>query len=150
MSGATRRVAVAVWAGMLVTPLLFALVTLARPPSPDIRSPELSGMFLWMAAAVAGLGIVMSRALPRRIGPRGDGASRNTMALARLLVAWGILEGAALFPLVAYLVTGSPLLFLVALAVLAAHLSLFPTEERWASLAAQPLPSRGGKGRMVR
>jgi hypothetical protein len=107
-------------------------------------------MFLWMAAAVAGLGIVMSRVLPRRIGPRGEAASRGATALARLLVAWAILEGAALFPLVAFLITGDARLFLVAAAVLAAHVSLFPTEGLWANLAAQPLPSQGGKGRMVR
>jgi len=149
VSAPRHRGAVGVWAGMLLTPLLFAGVALARPPRPEIRSPELAGMFLWMAAAVAGLGIAMSRILPRHIGPRGDGASRDARAFARFLVAWAILEGAALFPLVAYLITGDPLLFLVALAAVAAHVSLFPTEERWRSLAAQPLPSQGGKGRMV-
>ena len=142
--------ALAVWTGMLLTPLFFAGVALATPARPEMRAPELAAMFLWMAAAVAGLGIVMSRVLPRRIGPRGEGASREATAFVRLLAAWAILEGAALFPLVAYLITGNPLLFLVAACAIAAHVSLFPGEQRWASLAAQPLPSGGPKGRMVR
>jgi len=150
VSVATRQVATFVWAGMLATPLLFAGLTVGRPPRPEIRAPELGGLFLWVAAAVAVLGVLTSRALPRFIGPRGEATSRNAVALARLLVAWAILEGAALFPLVAYLITGDRLLFLVAAVAVAAHASLFPTEARWASLAAQPLPSRGGKGRMVR
>ena len=76
--------------------------------------------------------------------------SRATTAFSRLLVAWAILEGAAMFPLVAYLVTGDPFLFLLVAVVIAANASLFPSEARWASLAAQPLPSAAGKGRMVR
>jgi len=149
MSFATRRVAVAVWVGILLTTLLFAGVTLGKPARTELRSPELAGLFLWVAGVVGCLGIVMSRVLPRRIGPRAETASRGATALARLLVAWAILEGAALFPLVAFLITGEALLFLVAAAVLAAHVSLFPTEGRWATLAAQPLPSRGGKGSLV-
>ncbi len=150
MNAPTRSVAVAVWAGMLLTPLFFAGVTLAIRPRPDMRAPELGGMFLWMATAVAGLGIVMSRVLPPRIGPRGQGASRDATAFVRLLVAWAILEGAALFPLVAFLITGEALLFVAVAGVVAAHVSLFPGPDRWRSLAAQPLPSHGGDGRKVR
>jgi len=150
MTFATRRIAVALWGGILLTTLLFAWVTWGKPARSELRSPELAGAFLWMAAAVGGAGIVTSRVLPRRIGPRGEVASRGGTALARLLVAWAILEGAALFPLVAFRITGEVLLFLVAAAVLAAHVSLFPSQGLWATLAAQPLPSRGGKGSPVR
>jgi len=150
LSLATRRVAAFVWAGMLATPLFFAILAVGRPPRPEIQMPEFGRVFVWIALAVAALAIVTSRALPRFVGPRGEAAPRGALAFARLLIAWAVLEGAALFPLVCYLITGDGLLFLATAAALFAHVSLFPTEGRWANLAAQPLPSGGGKGRMVR
>jgi hypothetical protein len=71
------------------------------------------------------------------------------VAFTRLVVAWGILEGAALFPLVAKLVTGDPLLYALSAGALAAQLSLFPSEARWKRFAVQPLAS-GGPGQRVR
>jgi hypothetical protein len=147
MGPPSRRIAVVVWAGMLVGPLFFALATLAAVPRADLRQPELRGLFLWMSAAVVGLGVVVSRVLPPRVGPRGAGASRDALAFTRSVLGWAIAEGAVLFPLVARLVTDDArllALFVVALASLAA---LYPGEERWASLAVQTLPSRGGRRR---
>jgi hypothetical protein len=65
------------------------------------------------------------------------------------VVAWAILEGAALFPLVALLVTGSPFLFALTAVALAALVALFPSEARWASHAVQPIEG-DGRNRMVR
>jgi hypothetical protein len=144
MGSPNRRIAIVVWTGMMVGPILFALVTLAADPRAELRQPELRGLFLWMSAGVVGLGTVLSRVLPPRVGPRGGGASRDALALTRLVLAWAIGEGAVLFPLVARLVTGDGrllALFAVALASLAA---LYPSEQRWASHSVQPLPSRGG------
>jgi hypothetical protein len=148
MSAPTRRAAVVVWASMLVTPLFFAAVTVAVAPPREMRTPELSGMFFWLAAAVVGLGIAMSRLLPPRIRQR-DSGSRDTVTFTRLAVAWAILEGAALFPLVAQLVTGDLFLFALTAVALAALVTLFPSETRWARHAVQPIAS-GGPNRMVR
>ena len=148
MSAPTRSVALAVWGAMLATPVLFAGVTVATGPPHGMRSPELAGMFLWMSAAVVGLGVALSRLLPPRIRQHDHG-SRDAVAFTRLVVAWAILEGAAMFPLVAELVTGDPFLYLLSAVAMAAQVSLFPSEARWAAYAVQPLPS-GGSGRMVR
>ena len=148
MKGPTRTAAIAAWAGALVTPLFFAAVSVAAAPPPQMRSPELAGLFVWMAAAVVGLGIALSRLLPPRIRARAE-ASRDAAAFTRLVVAWGILEGAAIFPLVAHLVTGDPFLFLLTAVALAALVSLFPSPDRWASHAVLPIPS-GGPDRLVR
>jgi hypothetical protein len=147
MSTPTRKTAVAVWMGVAATPLFFAAVTVAVAPPPEMRSPELAGMFLWMAAAVVGLGIVLSRVLPLRIGARGQGA-RDPVAFTRLTVGWAILEGAALFPLVAQLVTGDPFQFLLTGVALAALVGLYPSEARWASHAVQPIEAP--RNRLVR
>jgi hypothetical protein len=136
MSAPTRRAAVVVWASMLVTPLFFAAVTVAVAPPREMRTPELSGMFFWLAAAVVGLGIAMSRLLPPRIRQR-DSGSRDAVTFTRLAVAWAILEGAALFP------------FALTAVALAALVALFPSETRWARHAVQPIAS-GGPNRMVR
>jgi hypothetical protein len=148
MSVPTRKVAVAAWGALLATPVLFAGVTVAAAPPQGMRSPELAGMFLWMSAAVVGLGVALSRLLPPRIREHDQGP-RDAVAFTRLVVAWGILEGAALFPLVAKLVTGDPLLYALSAAAVAAQLSLFPSEARWKRFAVQPLAS-GGPGQRVR
>ena len=148
MSAPRRKVAVMVWGAMLAAPVLFASMTLVAVAPHELRSPELSGLFFWMAGAMVGLGVALSRLLPLRILPR-DQRPRDTLAFTRLMVAWAILEGAAMFPLVAELVTGDPFLYLLCAVAVAAQLSLFPSEERWAAYAVQPLPS-GGSGRMVR
>jgi hypothetical protein len=147
MTGPTRRTAVVVWLGILVTPLFFAAVTVVVAPPREMRSPELAGMFFWMAAAVVGLGILLSRLLPPRIGQRGLG-TRDPVAFTRLTIAWAILEGAALFPLVAQLVTGDPFQFLLTGVALAALVALYPSEARWASHAVQPV--EGPRNRLVR
>jgi drug/metabolite transporter (DMT)-like permease len=148
MSAPTRRVAVVVWAGMVSTPVLFAAAAFTAAPPREMRSPELAGMFFWMAAAVVGLGIALSRLLPSRIRQRGPGP-RDAVAFTRLVVGWAILEGAAIFPLVAQLVTGDPFLYLLFAVALAALVGLFPSEARWASHAVQPIET-GGPDRMVR
>lgn len=149
MSAPTRRVAQAVWAALLATPLLFAGVTLVVSPPRDVRSPELSGMFFWMAAAVVGLGVALSRVLPPRIRPRARAqGSRDTLAFTRLLVGWAILEGASMFALVAQLATGAPLLYLPCAVGFLAQAALYPSEARWNGCAVQPLGS--GVRRMVR
>jgi hypothetical protein len=148
MSVPTRKVAVVAWGALLATPVLFAGVTVAAAPPQGMRSPELAGMFLWMSAAVVGLGVALSRLLPPRIREHDQGP-RDAVAFTRLVVAWGILEGAALFPLVAKLVTGDPLLYALSAAAVAAQLSLFPSEARWKRFAVQPLAS-GGPGQRVR
>jgi hypothetical protein len=148
MSVPTRKVAVAAWGALLATPVLFAGVTVAAAPPQGMRSPELAGMFLWMSAAVVGLGVALSRLLPPRIREHDQGP-RDAVAFTRLVVAWGILEGAALFPLVAKLVTGDPLLYALSAAAVGAQLSLFPSEARWKRFAVQPLAS-GGPGQRVR
>ena len=140
MAAPSRRVAVAVWAATFASPVVLAAVALAaRLPS---EMPQLRPVFLFLAGAVAGLGILMSRALPPRIGGR-PGAQPGATAFARSVVAWAILEGAALFPTVAYLVTGDGWLFLVVGVVLAAHVSLFPGEGRWRALGGGAAAGRG-------
>jgi hypothetical protein len=140
MTTPTRRIAVLVWGAILSTPVLFAGVTLVAAPPGGMRSPELSGMFRFMAAAVVGLGLVLARVLPPRIRARSQG-SRDTVTFTRLLVAWAILEGAAMFPLVAQMVTGDGLLLAISAVPLAALVALFPTEARWRGNAVQPIDS---------
>ena len=149
MSGPTRRMAVGVWSALLATPVLFAGVTVAAAPPHGMRSPELAGLFLWMSAAMVGLGVALSRLLPPRLR-RHDRGSRDAVAFTRLVVAWAILEGAAMFPLVAELVTGDRLLYLLCAAAVAAQLSLFPSEARWKGFAVQPLVSNGAARRTPR
>jgi len=137
MSTPSRQVSVVAWAGLVATPVLFGAVTAVVVPPRDMRSPELAQAFLWISAAVVGLGLAVARLLPPLIRARHQG-SREAVAFVRLAVAWAIREGAAMFPLVAELVTGNRLLYLVSAVPLLAMISLYPTEERWRGQAVQP------------
>jgi hypothetical protein len=124
----TRRVAVLVWGAMLVVPFFFmALADVAR----------------WGddGAGATSLHIVLSRALPARLGPFRAG--REATAFARLLVAWTLCEAAALFPLVAWIVTGDPRLIGVFGVDLLALVLLFPSVHRWESLLPVHDPGAG-------
>ncbi len=149
MSPPSRQVAALVWGGMAATPILFAGVTAVAAPPRDMRSPEMSGLFLWMSAAMVGIGLAMARLLPPRIRARHQG-SREAVAFVRLAVAWAVLEGAAMFPLVAELVTGSPLLYLPAAVALGALATLYPSPSRWSAAGLTPpgegaAAARGGR-----
>jgi hypothetical protein len=142
-----RRVAVVVWAAMLLVPFAFLALTSALPPA-RAGAKEMRDLLFWLVAGISALAIVLSRALPRRIGPRTGADGRDLVAFTRLVIAWSLCEAAALFPLVARMLTeDARLLAFFALNVLALA-TLFPSEGRWAALAAPGGP--GSSGRLVR
>jgi hypothetical protein len=128
---ATRRAATLVWGAMLVVPFFFlALADTARWGG--ARAGGASGLF-WATVAVSALDITLSRVLPPRLGPFRAG--REATAFARLLVAWLLCESAALFPLVAWIMSGDPRLIGVFGVDLLALVLLYPSDHRWESLA---------------
>jgi hypothetical protein len=136
----TRRVALLVWGAMLVVPFFFlALADVARWGGDGAGATSL---LFWLTVVVSALHIVLSRTLPARLGPFRAG--REATAFARLLVAWVLCEAAALFPLVAWIVTGDPRLIGVFAVDLLALLLLYPSDHRWASLqpAHEPVSGR--------
>jgi hypothetical protein len=135
--------AVLVWASLLVVPVAFGLVvgTVRDPAAADARFAPL---FFWIALAASAFDLVLAWILPHRIGP--PRAAPETVALTRLLVAWALCEAAAIFPLVAYMITGDARLPWVSAAGLVALASLFPGERRWRAA----LPGPAEPARMVR
>jgi len=127
----TRRAAALVWGSMLVVPFFFmALADVARWGG---RGAGATALLFWLTVGTSALLIVASRALPERLGPFRAG--REATAFARLLVAWALCEAAALFPLVAWIVTGDPRLIGVFGVDLLALVLLYPSDHRWESLA---------------
>lgn len=141
MGTPSRRTATVVWAGMLVGALLLALAT-AAAPRPEAPSEAEKDLLLWMTAGLVGVGVVLSRAVPRLASSRGAGGG----AFGRLVVAWAIGEGAAIFPLVTRVVTGDPRLLLLFAVALASLATLYPTEDRWAAHGAPGGGAGGGNG----
>jgi len=131
----TRQAASLVWGAMLVLPFFFmALADTARWSG---ARPDATAVLFWITVAVSALNVVLSRVLPQRLGPFRAG--REATALARLVVAWLLCEAAALFPLVAWIVTGDPRLIGVFGVDLLALVLLYPSDHRWESLApAEP------------
>ena len=129
----TRRIATLLWAALLVVPLAFlgVAMTLERhTPSTEHRA-----LLLWVAVVASAFNVALSRVLPPRLeAARGGG--REAVTLTRFLVGWALCEAAALFPLVAYLVTHDPRLVVVLALDVIALVFLYPSDRRWNRLAA--------------
>jgi hypothetical protein len=125
-----RTVARLIWASTLVVPIAFEAVASSfrwgTVPS------ESSDLFFWISVLTSAFCIALSRVLPQRIGQVPAG--REATALIRLVSGWALCEGAAFFPLVAWIITDDPRLLGVCAVDLLALVLLYPSENRWTSL----------------
>jgi hypothetical protein len=138
----TRRIATLLWAALLVLPIAFLGVatTLER----HAPSTEHGALLLWLAIVASAFNVALSRVLPPRLeAARGGG--REAVTLTRFLVGWALCEAAALFPLVAFLVTRDPRLVAVLALDVIALVLLYPSDRRWNRLA--PAGPAGALGR---
>ncbi len=150
--GNLRRAASLAWWAMVVLPFAFLAVVLGFG---DVvpRGEGLQDTFFWIAIASSLLQVGLSRVLPAHLSPRAPGP--DGVAFARMLVAWALCESAALFPLVAFLVTGDPRLVGLFAVDLFALVLLYPGDAIWERLAPVPASSgvetgAGAARRMVR
>ncbi len=135
----TRLVARLLWGSTLLVPLLFAWV--AETVRAGAGHLEHSSVVFWLAVASSAVCIALSRAVPDRLRPLPAG--REATALLRMITAWAFCEGAALFPLVAWIVTDDSRLLGVCAVDLVALLTLYPSEARWNGLLpGEPPPAR--------
>jgi hypothetical protein len=134
-----RTVAQLVWWSTLVVPLFFGAVA----DSVRGRTGQLQGggLYFWITVLTSALCIALAQALPRRIRPVPAG--REATAFIRLVSGWALCEGAALFPLVAWIISDDPRLLGVCAVDLLALLTLYPSEARWSGLLpGEPTPAR--------
>jgi FtsH-binding integral membrane protein len=134
-----RTVARLIWASTLVVPISFAAVASSfrwgTVPSGS------SDLFFWISVLASAFCIALARVLPQRI--RHVPAGREATAFIRLVSGWALCEGAALFPLVAWIITDDPRLLGVCAVDLLALALLYPSAARWASLVpGDPTPAR--------
>lgn len=141
----TRKAALAIWWALVLLPVAFLVVILGLDGEP--QSPELRPLFFWLAIGASALDVVLSRVLAPRVGSASS--DREALAFTRLLLAWALCEAAALFPLVAYLITGDARLVGVFAVDLLALVLLFPSEARIESLMSS-VAGAPPAGRMVR
>jgi len=145
---AMRRVALALWCGMLAQlALFFAMVLALTRPGPAFAPALAPDRVLGLAAPLGLGGIVLSRLLPARM--RESSGRPETLGLVRFLVCWGVCDAAAVVPLVAYLLTRDVRLLAVFGAAALALALYYPSPDRWAKLAA-PEEGAGPPTRMVR
>lgn len=144
----TRQVALAVWSALLVLPLAFLAVVIAVGGA-DRVSPSVAPAFFWIAVAVSVLDLALAWLLAPRIRGAGSSAPR-AVAFTRLLFAWALGEAAAIFPLVAYLLTDDARLIGVCAVDLLALVLLYPSDDRWASMTPAGAEVPPAARRMVR
>lgn len=142
MAAQTRRVALLVWIAALVLPAAFLPVVWRDAGGGPAR---LADLLLLLAAVASALAVALARFLAPRLG----GASGNPEAVAftRLLVAWALCEAAAIFPLVAYVVTADGRLLLIFAVDLLALALLWPSDRRFQRL--RPAPGGAAAPRVV-
>ena len=135
----TRAVALLVWSSTLVVPLFFGLV--AEAVRGNVPHLPADGLLFWASLATSATCIALSRMLPRRVP--AVPAGREATAFTRLVVGWALCEGAALFPLVAWIVTDDRRLLVICAVDLLALALLYPSGPRWELLLpAEPIPVR--------
>jgi hypothetical protein len=144
----TRQAALAVWSALLVLPLAFLAVVLAVGGA-DRVSTSLTPVFFWITIAASVLDLSLAWLLAPRIGGAGS-SDPNAVAFSRLLFAWALGEAAAIFPLVAYLLTGDARLIGVLAVDLLALVLLYPSDDRWASMTPAGAEAPPAARRMVR
>jgi hypothetical protein len=129
-----RRVAVLVWAAMVVMLGLFLVMALALP-EPANRALHKDLVF-WAAVVTSSLGVSASRVVPLRLDFAQAGFRPEALAFTRFMIAWVLCEGVGLFPLLCQIVDHDHRLFAVAAVDALALVLYFPSQNRWAELAA--------------
>jgi hypothetical protein len=134
-----RSVALLVWSSTLLVPLFFGGVAEAvRGGAPHLPH---NGLLFWVTLATSAACIALSQVVPLKLGAVPGG--REATAFIRLVSGWALCEGAALFPLVAWIVTDDPRLLGVCGVDLLALVLLFPSQQRWDSmLPGEPIQAR--------
>jgi len=148
---AVRRTSYVIWAALLFGLVAFAAV--ASFVGPGFRSPDAPPIPLLaeLSLGFAFVALTASRIVPRLLKP-APGIPPESFALTRNVVAMALCEGAALFALVVWMLTGREWAVVAAAMGFAGVISCYPGDARWRSLLPAD-PSRGGTGgpsRMVR
>jgi hypothetical protein len=145
-----RKVAPIIWGALLAGQVAFLLVALFAQPGMRPADPGFARTLLLLLASFAAVLVLLSRLLPPRL-PRQAGVSPDQHALSRNIVACAFCEGAGLFSIVIFLVTGSPAALAILVLPLAGLVSCWPSDARWEALGGTPrdgaqrgAPGRGG------
>jgi len=141
----TRRTALIIWSALFAGVVIFAAVATAVGPTFWRQNGEIADVLAWFALGVAPVWLVVSRLLPSRV-KAAPGATPDSLALARTIVASALNEGGALFASVAWML-GGRVLALVALAIsLGGLLIAFPSAARWQRLGGDPESAERSNG----
>jgi hypothetical protein len=140
---APRRTAVVVWAAMVAGLVLLLGVAAALGPAMQAQAdPELGETLVAVLGLVSAGSLIASRVVPRWV--KVPAALADQAALPKQLIACAFCDAGALFAVVVWMLTGSPLALALLLLPLAGLLSCWPGEARWAALGgAAASPPRG-------
>ena len=131
------------WVTLLVVPLAFLAV--ASRVAGAFVAPRLVQPVFWGALGASALIVVLSRALPPRLGPE-QAVDRDLVAFTRVLVGMALCEAAAMAPVVAYMISSDRRLHAVLALDLLALVLLFPSDARWSRLLPDAVSGAAERG----
>ena len=127
------------WWALVAGIVVFAPVMASLASRGLHLEPAFADLARWLTLAVSAVDLLLSRTLALRPSP---GAAPEALALARTLGAAALNEGAALFSVLVWTLSGSAIA-LVALLVSLLGLALaFPSQARWRRLRSAPTTGR--------
>jgi hypothetical protein len=130
---ATRQTVLIIWCVLFAGALGFTIVAAIIGPGVWPRISDAGGIVAWVVFGMAVTCFVASRVLPNRIKPT-PGATAETLAIGRTLVAIGLNGSVAVQAPLAWMVSGNAVA-LAALAIsLVGLLLVAPSRRRWDTL----------------
>jgi hypothetical protein len=128
-----RKIATIIWWALLAGLLIFLVVATVALASIRTADPRLTNVLAVAVSVLAVVEVVLSRFVPRAIR-KHEADTADQHALRKNVTAVALCEGPGLFAVVAWMITGSPLV-LPALAVsIVGLVACFPSDARWEAL----------------
>ena len=119
--------------------LIFLVVATFVVASTRTADPRLTNVLAAAVSALAVVEVVLSRFVPRALR-KHEGDSADQHALRRNITAAALCEGPGLFAVVAWMITGSPLVLPALVISVVGLVACFPSDARWEALGGSAWP----------
>jgi hypothetical protein len=132
-----RKTATIIWGALLAGLITFMAVASIARPTLAVTDPGMLMVLTLVANALAVVQVAASRLVPRFM-KRREGVTPDQHALTRTIVAAALCDGAGLFCVVVWMVTGTQWIYAALGLALLGLAACYPGEGRWEALGGSP------------